>query len=177
MIHASASITLYNKDMGYLFLIEMRNTVKDGPKDTVMIHPPGGKIKNGENIFEAALREFEEEIKIDLLSILSPSDFDKNTISYEILVNNKKRIYHTCYIISVSNYVVNLIKNAKSNTIWLKDSSQNIYPYQKTSLTDRLFYKIENDKMFFFDLLDELKLSYDDYMRQKFFLEQYLDEK
>ena len=109
-IYKSASLTFYSKKLGYLFCEEFRHTEKK-----ILIHPIGGKVENyDKDIFSTAIREFIEEVELELHPIINLEKNIKTTlvdnickklenISYhkDLCIHKKNKYFHRYYFVLI----------------------------------------------------------------------------
>jgi len=107
-IYKSASLTFYDKNLGYLICEEFRHKEKK-----ILSHTIGGKVENYDrNIFSTAIREFIEETNLLTHPIINSSNKNKNDLivilddivkneSYclDICVNKVQNYYHMYFIV------------------------------------------------------------------------------
>ena len=111
-IFKSASLTFYSKEFGYLFCEEYRYKEKK-----ILIHPIGGKVENfDKDIFSTSIREFIEEVNLELHPILNINKYNKNeltenlyknlqNISYykDLCINKEKKYFHRYFLVLIDN--------------------------------------------------------------------------
>jgi len=124
-VYASASLTFFQSERGYLMCNENRSRRKNGPKDTPMVNTIGGKVEPGdETILDTAIREFEEETGIVIHNYKDTTLFD--TIKcFDYCCSKQKQLYHRFYIVSVDPDIMPEISDAPELKHLSKDKNIN----------------------------------------------------
>jgi hypothetical protein len=111
-IFKSASLTFYSKELGYLFCEEFRYKEKK-----ILLHPIGGKVENfDKDIFSTAIREFIEEVNLEIHPKININKYDKNMLTddlYKILqnisyyidlcINKEKKYFHRYFLVLIDD--------------------------------------------------------------------------
>jgi 8-oxo-dGTP pyrophosphatase MutT (NUDIX family) len=119
-IFKSASITFYSKKLGYLLCEEFRYKEKK-----ILLHPIGGKVENfDKDIFTTAIREFIEEVNLELHPILNANKYDKNTLTenmceilqnltyyIDLCINKENKYFHRYFLTLTDNIEDNEFKS------------------------------------------------------------------
>jgi 8-oxo-dGTP pyrophosphatase MutT (NUDIX family) len=122
-IFKSASLTFYDKNLGYLLCDEFRYKEKK-----TLVHTVGGKVEPfDKNIFETAIREFIEETSLEAHNFFNEKNlvkeelikeivgmFKKKEIYKDLCINKESKYYHRYYLIilneqSMSPEIINSI--------------------------------------------------------------------
>lgn len=175
MKFASASLSFYLRGEGYLVCNENRNTYKGGPKDTPMFNTIGGKVEDGEDILDTAIREFSEEALLDIEAqgVLRRLVED-NIFFYDFCCSVPKQLYHRFFVVdlkyesnydSVEGFIVDFMaKRSKddgvNSLVWVTDASEED-GVKPTNLLVEFFKLVENDYALFKADMDTLKKRFD----------------
>lgn len=110
MKFASASLSFYNSERGYLMCNEHRSTYKGGPKNTLMYNTIGGKVDEGEYILDTAIREFIEEtlLPVDAFDFLKEA-IESKVYHFDYCCSESKQLFHRFYAMRVKTGDIPLI--------------------------------------------------------------------
>ena len=106
MLNVVSSSLVFQNGNKYLLALEKRRLTKDGPKDSILLHPIGGKVEeiNGiiENGLQAACREFKEETRFNLETYKNLSKRSKEIKMFIKCVGREKN--HKYYIVNLDKF-------------------------------------------------------------------------
>ena len=167
-IFKSASLTFYDKDLGYLLCEEFRYKEKKN-----LIHTIGGKVETSDNnIFFTAIREFIEETNLESHNFFNQKNLSKEELIKELVkmfenkvfyrdlcINKEFNYYHRYYMInlnveeimcqdiinnihSLPDFFNGIFKTEIENIHWINGNNLEIYKSKFSWLTKMFIRKL-----------------------------------